>query len=71
MRFDFETGRELQQSRHGSATALVANPWLLPGEFVVDQAGVVRLAYRYQDCQDWPGKELLTAAIKEAARNEG
>jgi len=38
----------------------------LPGEFVVDNKGVVRLAYRYQYCEDWPNPLVLVAAIKEA-----
>ena len=61
-----EAGAGLQASRHGTARAAVDNLWQLPGEFVVDKAGVVRLAYRYQYCEDWPNPLVLIAGIKEA-----
>lgn len=63
---NFYAGVELQKSRHGTERATVDNPWQLPGEFVVDQLGVVRLAYRYQYCDDWPNPLVLIGAIKEA-----
>jgi peroxiredoxin len=45
---------------------LVDNSWLLPGEFVIDTSGTVRLAYRYNYCEDFPDYRVLTAAIREA-----
>lgn len=66
LRRDYEAGRRLQQSRHGTDAAPVDSPWQLPGEFVIDQSGKVRLAYRYQYCEDWPNPLVLIAAIKEA-----
>lgn len=66
LRRDHEAGRQLQRSRHGTAAAPVDSPWQLPGEFVVDRSGTVRLAYRYQYCEDWPDPRVLIAAIKEA-----
>ena len=66
LKCDLEAGRKLQESRHGTEAALVDNPWQLPGEFVVDKMGVVRLAYRYQYCEDWPDARVLIAGIKEA-----
>ena len=63
---DYEAGVKLQQSRRGTERATVDSPWQLPGEFVVDRAGTIRLAYRYQYCEDWPNPLVLTAAIKEA-----
>jgi hypothetical protein len=38
----------------------------LPGEFVVDQKGIIQLAHRYQHCEDWPTPSMLIPAIKEA-----
>ncbi len=66
LKCDFDAGMEFCRSRHGTELALVDSPWQLPGEFVVDQRGVVRLAYRYQYCEDWPNPLVLAAAIKEA-----
>ena len=69
LRRDYEAGRRLQQSRHGTDAAPVDNPWQLPGEFVIDRSGRIRLAYRYQYCEDWPDPLVLIAAIKEAGGN--
>ena len=66
LRRDYEAGRKLQQSRHGTDAVPVDSPWQLPGEFVIDRAGMVCLAYRYQYCEDWPDPLVLVAAIKEA-----
>jgi peroxiredoxin len=63
---DFEAGISLQQSRHGTERAAVDSPWQLPGEFVIDRSGMIRLAYRYQYCEDWPNPLVLIAGIKEA-----
>jgi peroxiredoxin len=63
---DLEAGISLQKSRHGTERAAVDSPWQLPGEFVIDQSGVIRLAYRYQYCEDWPNPLVLIAGIKEA-----
>jgi len=66
LRIDYETGVQLQQSRHGTDGGLVDSPWQLPGEFVVGQTGIIRLAHRYQHCEDWPNPLMLIPAIKEA-----
>jgi len=66
LRIDYETGAQLQLSRQGTEGALVDSPWQLPGEFVVDQSGIIRLAHRYQHCEDWPNPSILIPAIKES-----
>jgi len=66
LRGKLEAGAKLQASRHGTVRASVDSPWQLPGEFVVDRKGVIRLAYRYQYCEDWPNPLVLVAGIKEA-----
>lgn len=66
LKCDIEAGRKLQESRHGTEKASVDSPWQLPGEFVVDKNGVIRLAYRYQYCEDFPNPLVLIAGIKEA-----
>lgn len=63
---DLDAGMKQQRSRHGTERASVDSPWQLPGEFVVDPSGIIRLAYRYQYCEDWPNPLVLIAAIKEA-----
>jgi len=66
LHIDYETGAELQKSRQGTDVGLVDSPWQLPGEFVIDQKGIIQLAHRYQHCEDWPTPSMLIPAIKEA-----
>jgi len=66
LRCNIEAGREFAKLRAKTDRALVDNPWLLPGEFVVDKTGTVRLAFRYQFCEDWPDPLVLISAIKDA-----
>jgi len=66
LKCDIEAGRKLLESRQGTDRAIVDSPWQLPGEFVVDKKGVIRLVYRYQYCEDWPNPLVLIAGIKEA-----
>lgn len=63
---DYDAGLALAAERRELGRPLVDNPWLLPGEFVVDSKGTIRLAYRYQHCEDFPNPLVLIAAIKEA-----
>lgn len=46
------------------------NPFLLPGEFVVNTLGRLVLTYRYQYCDNYPDVEVLTASIRQAASGE-
>lgn len=66
LKCDLEAGRKLLESRQGTDRAIVDSPWQLPGEFVVDKNGILRLVYRYQYCEDWPNPLVLIAGIKEA-----
>ena len=43
------------------------NPFLLPGEFVVDTHGRLGLTYRYQYCDNYPEVETLINSIREAS----
>jgi len=61
-----EAGEKLMQARREAGRPLVDNPWLLPGEFVVDSSGIICLAYRWQYCEDFPNPLVHIAAIKEA-----
>jgi peroxiredoxin len=66
LKCDVEAGKQLLDSRSGTDRAIVDSPWQLPGEFVVDKKGIIRLTYRYQYCEDWPNPLVLIAGIKEA-----
>jgi peroxiredoxin len=63
---DLDAGMSLAEERRKLGRPLVDNSWLLPGEFVIDTKGTVRLAYRYNYCEDFPNYLVLTAAIREA-----
>ncbi len=63
---DLEAGMGLVEERQKLGRPLVDNSWMLPGEFVIDRQGVVRLAYRYNYCEDFPDVRVLLAAIREA-----
>lgn len=67
LRCEPQAGREFAKSRQKTDRALVDSPWLLPGEFVIDKGGKVRLTYRYQFCEDWPDPLVLLAALKESS----
>lgn len=66
LRCDVETGAKFQASRRGTQSAAVDNPFQLPGEFVVDQHGVLCLTYRSQYCADFAEPQVLVAAAREA-----
>ena len=61
-----EVGEEFLGERREQGQPLVDHPWLLPGEFVVDRSGILRLAYRYQYCEDYPDPLVLTTAIRNS-----
>ncbi len=67
LRKEYEAGVALAAARRELGRPLVDSPWQAPGEFVVDPAGVLRLAYRYQYCEDYPDPRVLLAAIQEAS----
>jgi peroxiredoxin len=51
---DFSIGEQLQNERIGTQRALVDNPWLLPGEFIINTSGIIQFVYRYGYCNDIP-----------------
>jgi peroxiredoxin len=60
---DFSIGEKLQSERIGTQRALVDNPWLLPGEFIIDKTGIIQFAYRYSNCGDIPEFWQLEAEL--------
>lgn len=63
---NYEAGVKLAEARHEAGRPVVDSSWLLPGEFVIDQSGIVTLAYRYNYCEDFPDHRVHLAAIREA-----
>lgn len=58
-----EAGTKFQDSRRAMGRSLVDDPWMQSGEFVVNPAGVVMVAYLYNYCEDYPDSRVfLTAA---------
>ncbi len=62
-----ETAQRFVEARQGTGRRLVNNPWLLPGEFVIGQDGIIKHAHRYQHCEDFPDPRVLLTAITGAA----
>ncbi|MGH2754635.1 MAG: peroxiredoxin-like family protein [Actinomycetota bacterium] len=56
----------LIENRDNEGRPFVDHPWLLPGEFVVGTDGLLRLAYHYQYCENYPDPLVHVAAIKMA-----
>jgi hypothetical protein len=66
LRCDLEATKKLASARREAGRPLVDSPWQLPGEFVVDPHGSLRLTYRYQYCEDFPNPLVLVASLREA-----
>lgn len=58
-----QTGIDFQTERRGQGRPLVDDPWMQSGEFLVDTDGLIRVAYAYNYCEDYPDPRIyLTAA---------
>ncbi|MGH8946800.1 MAG: redoxin domain-containing protein [Acidimicrobiia bacterium] len=58
-----DTGIAFQDERRAQGRPLVDDPWMQSGEFLVDRDGVIRVAYAYNYCEDYPDPRIyLTAA---------
>ncbi|MPZ67963.1 MAG: redoxin domain-containing protein [Actinobacteria bacterium] len=66
---DLDTWASVAEERQVLGRPLVDNPWQLPGEFVVDQKGKLRLSYHYNYCENYPDPQVLVASIKLAGLN--
>jgi len=69
LRRNYEAGVSFAEMRAEQGRPLVDSPWQMPGEFVVAPGGRIRLAYRYQWCEDYPDPRVLLAAISLAGRD--
>lgn len=59
-----EAGRSFQEERRNEGRPLVDDPWMQSAEFVVDTEGVVRVAYLYNYCEDYPDPNVFTTAAR-------
>lgn len=60
-------GQAFQEERRKEGRPLVDDPWMQSAEFVVDTDGVVRVAYYYNYCEDYPDPRIFTTAARLAA----
>jgi hypothetical protein len=51
------------EDRQIAGRRLVNNPWLLPGEFVVDADGTLKHTHPDQHCEDFPDPRILITAV--------
>ena len=61
-----ESGEAYQTARREIDLHLVDDPWMQSGEFVIDPNGIVRLAYMYNYCADYPDPRVFTTAARLA-----
>ena len=59
-------GASLFEQRRARGMPMVDNPWLLPGEFVVDSGGTLVTTLRFQFCEHWVDPRVNVAAIRFA-----
>ena len=59
-----EIGIDFQEARRAMDRPLVDNPWMSPGEFLVDRSGTIRVSYTYQYCEDFPDPRVFLTAAK-------
>jgi peroxiredoxin len=59
-----EIGINFQEDRRAMNRPLVDNPWMSPGELLVDRSGTIRVSYTYQYCEDFPDPRVFLTAAK-------
>jgi len=58
------TGAGFQADRRSQGRPLVDDPWMQSAEFVVAPDGVIRVAYLYNYCADYPDPRVFTTAAR-------
>ena len=61
-----DTGKKFQDDRRDQGRPMVDDPWMQSGEFVVDSSGMIRVAYLYNYCEDFPDPRVFTTAARLA-----
>ena len=59
-----DIGVSFQSARREQGRPLVDDPWRAVKEFVIGANGLVRLAYAYQHCEDFPNPKVLSVAAR-------
>ncbi len=62
-----QVGMKYQQASQELGRTLVDDPWMQSAEFVVDPAGLVRVAYYYNYCEDYPDPRIFETAARLVA----
>jgi peroxiredoxin len=62
-----DTAQRFAASRREMGRIMVDDPWMQSAEFVVDTTGVVRVAYLYNYCEDFPDPRVFLTAARLAA----
>jgi peroxiredoxin len=62
-----EVGRSLQDKRRAEGRPLVDDPWMQSAEFVVGTDGIVKVAYLYNYCEDYPDPRIFLTAARLTA----
>lgn len=58
-----DIGPSLAKTRREAGAPLVDNPWLMPGEFLIDTSGIIRLAHRPPTIFDMPDERQIANAM--------
>jgi hypothetical protein len=61
-----DIGRAFQEERRGMGRSLVDDPWMQSAEFVVDSHGIIKVAYYYNYCEDYPDPRIFSTAARLA-----
>ena len=59
-----DVGVEFQTGRREQGRPMVDDPWRAAAEFVIAANGIIRLAYAYQYCEDYPDPRVFTTAAR-------
>ena len=59
-----DIGETFQAERRETGRNLVDDPWMQSAEFVVDTDGLVRVAYYYNYCEDYPDPRIFETAAR-------
>ena len=59
-----DVGIDFQTARRDQGRPLVDDPWRAVTELVIGTTGIVRLAYSYQYCEDFPDPRVLITAAQ-------
>jgi len=58
-----DIGPDLAKARREAGASLVDNPWLMPGEILIDESGIIRLAHRPPTVFDFPDERQIANAM--------